>query len=619
MAAERTARRVPEVVAPAAPPEDVVGTVPEWQRFLLLVLLPGVALLLHAGAGSAARAAAPHGEAYFWSSLVLVLLPAAVVVLARGWSRGDRVFATLTLSTGLLFTRLLLYPTGFVYYDELLHQITQRLLLQDGQVFSQVNSGLPVSTYYPGLELATAAVHQVTGLSVHLSGFAVLMLGRVVQTLAMLLVFERLTRSTRVACLAVLVYAGNPQFLYYNSQFAYESLAIPLGLYALYLVADRIGGPARLLPVSATLLSLAVTHHLSSFLFCVGFVVWWALERRQGASERSRQLGLTALVSLVTAVGWLFVSGTLLVEYLYGIGRYSVVQTLDVLRGGRSRKFFTSDTGDVAPVWQRVVSLGSVALTTLLLLPAALKARRWALQSSLALLLVLAGLLYPIVPGGHLSAEAGEATDRAAGFLYVGLSLLLARYALGSGALSRLRQGVVLGSLVLLLVGGTVSGAGPAWLRLPGPYLVSADNRSVDAASLAAATWVGENLPHDRNVFADRIVGALLGGIGGQDLVISVGKGLDPSSVITDEQLSDFDRFALRDGRISYVIIDRRLSAALPKSGVYFQRGEVGADSRTQPVSLTALDKWRFLPGVQALYDNGAIVVYDVRGLSGVA
>ena len=60
---------------------------------------------------------------------------------------------------------------------------------------------------------------------------------------ALFLFLERVTRSARAAGIGVAVYACNPSFLYFDSQFAYESLALTIAA-ALLLVAVRWSEPA---------------------------------------------------------------------------------------------------------------------------------------------------------------------------------------------------------------------------------------------------------------------------------------------------------------------------------------------------------------------------------------
>ena len=77
------------------------------------------------------------------------------------------------MSLALLATRFVLYPQQFVYNDELIHYRVLLSIEQSRHLFTP-NSLLPDTADYPGMEIATAAVHQLTGLSLHSVGIAVL-------------------------------------------------------------------------------------------------------------------------------------------------------------------------------------------------------------------------------------------------------------------------------------------------------------------------------------------------------------------------------------------------------------------------------------------------------------
>jgi hypothetical protein len=47
---------------------------------------------------------------------------------------------------------------------------------------------------------------------------------------------------------------------------------------------------------------------------------------------------------------------------------------------------------------------------------------------------------------------------------------------------------------------------------------------------------------------------------------------------------------------------------------VYFEEGEIG-ELYQEPLPLAGLVKYRDIPGVDTFYDNGAILVFDIRRL----
>ena len=168
----------------------------------------------------------------------------------------------------------------------------------------QPHPTLVVSPRYPGLESLTALVHQL-GLPVMVAATAVTLVARLVLVLVLCDAVEHLTGSPRKGGLAVAVYAVSAQFTFFTSQFAYQTLALPLALAAVAFIARaRWAHDPRPLLIGATvcLLAVAVTHHITSwltavFLVCLGYYrEWWPGEAtsflwRGGRSCRDHNLG----------------------------------------------------------------------------------------------------------------------------------------------------------------------------------------------------------------------------------------------------------------------------------------------------------------------------------------
>jgi hypothetical protein len=106
-------------------------------------------------------------------------MPVAVRLLKVDVSRTERIGLVLVLGVALYCVKVLQSPTAFIQFDEFLHVRTAIDILEDGRLFG-TNSLLPVSPRYPGLEIATTAIVNLTGLSIFLSGVILLLAARVV-------------------------------------------------------------------------------------------------------------------------------------------------------------------------------------------------------------------------------------------------------------------------------------------------------------------------------------------------------------------------------------------------------------------------------------------------------
>ena len=268
----------------------------------VLALVAAGGLVMVALGNNAAREETSGAEALFWGGLVVIYAPLAFRMLSASASRAERISLAVLLGVSLFVVKILASPTGFVRFDELGTWRATNDVLQTGHLFSA--NPLIVSTAgFPGLETLTAAVAQLTGLSIFHSGLVVLGVARTMLLVALFLFLERVTRSARAAGIGVAVYACNPSFLYFDSQFAYESLALPIAL-AMLLVAVRWSEPATRVRRSAVgglvgalailAATLTVTHHMTSYALLAFLIAWTALtaladrRRRAGGARHSR-------------------------------------------------------------------------------------------------------------------------------------------------------------------------------------------------------------------------------------------------------------------------------------------------------------------------------------------
>ena len=73
---------------------------------------------------------------------------------------------------------------------------------------------------------------------------------------------------------------------------------------------------------------------------------------------------------------------------------------------------------------------------------------------------------------------------------------------------------------MVVIAGGIVTG-NPLVARLPGPYHVAAEQRSIEPEGIAAANWALVELGPDNRIVADRTNAKLMGGLGLQYPVTS--------------------------------------------------------------------------------------------------
>ena len=602
------------------------------------------------------------------TGLLLVVVPAAWAVLSPGTPRAQRLVVALAVPVVLQLSRTVLHPLAFAFHDELIHATVLRQILDTGHLFS-VNSLLPITGFYPGTEVATAAVVSLTGLGPHAAAQVVLVAARLVLALGIVALVERVTGSTRIAATASVVYALNPQFLFFNSQYSYQTFALPMAVLAIHLVLTRRGpvgawdvASARqegqrfvaldvlrgaLLPL-AVIAAVVLSHHVTTVLLVIALAAWSLVDRlRQGPEGQWRAL---AVLSALTAAGLgatLLVPGNTLASYLGSIAESSGQQVEALLGTGKAKPLFANSAGITSAPWEQVAIVVAVLVITAATALALLRARAWwGRRRSVAVLLALVACLWPLTPAGHLTRATAEVGDRAAGFSFVGVALVVSWWLwtrrpgpddvigvdvtvpddpaepggpvvvdrVGTGRPAAALTAAVVGAV---LVGSVVFGSGPLAGQLPGPFRVSADARSVDPDNLAAAAWLDDNAAPGTRVYADRVGGLLAAADGGVFTVRNISTNIDASRLLLDPELTRADLALIARARIDYVVADRRDANGLPNQDVYVENGEFGQAGRTAPVPLAALRKFDQVRGAQRVYDNGSVAIYDVRGLRG--
>lgn len=596
-----------------------------WGWVPALSVVTACGLLAIAIADTGARNRDSWAYPLFWAGLLALFIPVAARLISSGASRHERISLVLLLGIALYLVKVLYSPKIFTLMDESAHWRTLSDITRGGYLF-RPNPLLPVSALYPGLETVTAALASLGGLSSFVAAKIVVGTGRILIVLALFLLYEQASGSSRTAGIAVLLYAANPGFLLFDSQFAYESLALPMAALALFLIARRTVSPARSLlglTVAALLVlgDVVLTHHVTSYMLAAFLSLWGAVTIGQRLRGDATHLGPggPALLLVVGALSWLIYVASLTIGYLSPQIQGAVAELIRLIGGEvSSRQLFRNYTGSVAPPWERVMAFASVLLL-LLGLPFGL----WQLwrkhrARTLALALAVAALAYPASLAARFTVYGAEAANRSSEFIFVALAFVVAVGSVEFGLAASRQWGV---RPLLFLVGATVIFTGgvivgnPAWARMPGPYLVGADTRSIDRQGIETAEWTRAFLGPGNRIVSDRTNETLLGTYGYQRPVTAYGDREPAYLVFLANEVGPNEWAVVRHAQVRYIVVDERMSTALPLIGVYYEVGEPGTYHRTTPIDAGALAKFDYVPELSRLYDSGAIVIYDAGRL----
>ncbi len=600
---------------PQLPSVRIIG----WGFLPALSLVSAFGLVLTALADNGGRSSAAWATPLFWLSLLVLFMPIAWRLLSLDATRKERIGLVVVLGVTLYLVKVLRDPLAFTYLDELEHWPTANSILQTHHLF-HYNTLLRISPLFPGLENVVSALATIGGLSIFDAAIIVVGVARLVLVLALYFLYEMASRSQRVAGLAVLLYMANPNFLFFDAQFAYESLSLALAALTLFLVARRQSAPAgaRLGSSLAAMIGISavvVTHHLTSYALAILLIIWTvvALYTNPRAKEWA-VLGSLAIFAVVASGVWIMFVASPVLAYVGGPFHSAADQFLHLVTGQRTARKLFSNPAARTPLWDIVTGYASVALI-LLGLPFGLW-RLWQRHRTIALAVVLAlgALAYPVSLGLRLTPGGTETSNRSSEFLFVGIAFVLAIAVAELETPHRvqwMRWGAFLLWASIIFIGGITIGTAP-YARLPGPYLVGADQRSVDARKLTTAEWARMYLGPGNRMLTDRMGRELMGSYGEQDPQQGFSDGMRVALVFFSRQFDAADKKILHGDGIRYIVVDQRLSTALPLQGEYYDANEPNGKHHTTPVSHAALVKFDNVEGVSRVFDNGSIKVYDV-------
>ncbi|WP_145660548.1 hypothetical protein [Bradyrhizobium stylosanthis] len=602
-----------------------------------LCLTAAVALLLVVAGHAAGRRAYDVTPLLFWSGVVLLVVPISLRIGWPGVARGERLFLLFLFAELLLYYKTVYSPTSFVGHDEFLHWVAADDLLTARRLFLS-NSLLPIGPTYPALEILTTAIVNLTGLSVFLAGTLLLVILKGTFVVALFLFYEAITGSPRISAIACLAYMGCMTFVIFDSMFSYESLGVVLCMltFAVEAASRDFDPRARLraLGLIALLLAcLAVTHHVTAAFAAFYFAMLAAFEalRRQGASRIGTTLAIILIAALAAAlpVLWVMARGNPLSGYLGPAVESGLRALMRKFSGGVTHRPEVSAISQ--PLGMRLTTAIAVLLLSLglatgffrsLALAASSGApsgwrpigdilkRRW--RDSRIVFLTILAFGFPVSVILRLTQSAWEIANRMATFVFISVGLVVAvsivHFWQGREARGWRRAGPAV-ALSIIVMGGITSSA-PDPIR--GRYKVGADQQSVEAMGIDTARWTNEWLAAGNRFTADRVNRLLLASYGRQDARVRIVAGVDTARLFEAETLDPDILRVLARSDIDFLLVDLRLSTAPPMLGFYFEPWQ---PAHGKALSGSDLLKFNDIKGVSRIYDNGWIVIYDVRGL----
>jgi hypothetical protein len=250
-----------------------------------------------------------------------MLAPVWLFALAPGSSSRAVLGSVTALGVLTYVPAYLRAPNGPVFGDALGHYLSVADTLRTGNLYD-ANPIVPIAADYPGLHALTAALVTATGAPIWDVAVVLIALFHVSTLLGIFTIVKGLGGSDRAGAIAAVVYSISPLYIFFDAEFAYESLAIPFLVWtvALLLYAQRTQTTRlTVLTMAASTFVAAccvITHHLTSYELAVLVIAiglcQLAVKEYRGAKLSLMLAGLTA----ISAVAWVMLTGAPILSYL---------------------------------------------------------------------------------------------------------------------------------------------------------------------------------------------------------------------------------------------------------------------------------------------------------------
>jgi len=601
-------------------PNDTSDNIPEehletgWGWFPALSVLVSIGLLLIAIANNASRDGEPWAwnMDLYWMRFLIIFVPVVFRLLSEKASRKERIALVLVVAVGLYIVKVLYSPVDFKFSDELQHWRSTFDIAQIESLFHP-NPILPVSASYPGLESVVVAAIKVTGLSIFQAGILTIGVGRILFTLALYLLYERLSKSVRVASLAIQLYLINPHYLYFTSFYIYQSLALPFVALVLFSVANQESGGNQdrigLKPVvMAGVVATTVTHHVTSYALLFFFLFWWVFTYILRFFRREERLPTWIVTfTVVILITWITYVAIITVSYLGP----QIGQGIEELIRFVTREETVKSTFE-APDRNLIELIAGVSATLLISMTLPIGSLyvwyRYRKQT-LTLLFAVGSFSYPATIILRLTSQGAEFAGRMWTFAFM---MVVFTMAVGTFELLRVYPRIWIRYLFfplffsVIYLGGMISGYPPPWARMPGPFDASAGQRSIDRERIRAAQWAA-TLEHEGLLVTDFNNHVLMGSYG------RLNASREFPELFFSHHLFSYEREMIQQNNIRYIVVDNVFLERAPVSGSYYASWETSVEERTVPIALDSFRKFDELEGLSRVFDSGGIVIYDTE------
>lgn len=606
-----------------------------------LALVAGVALLIMAHAANMSPSHDNGPVTVFYFGIMLGAVPICGRLAWPYSPRAERLALVLILTIMLFGGRLIREPVAFIDHDTMLHWVTANQILEQQRLFTP-NPLLPVSPLFPGIEVVATAIVNMTGIPIFEASVILAFVARLLFVSGIFLAYERITGSSLVAGLATVIYAGSSNFFLFDASFSYEALAVSfLGVVLLagtIVTGNRpFGLGAALAIVVPMALAISVTHHMTAFV-TAGLMFSLALLLILQQPRRSDVVKMVSflLVCAAAVAIWPHARSGSVDGYIGPLFEGALMEVIGLFTNSSSGRVpFQGATGVSLPKWQILFTLGSLVFIAYGLARGFLRALRaagckisldpktfelgvFSFHNPWLVLLTVVTLLWPVSIILRLTAAGWEIGNRIGPFAYFGIGLVVA-IAFTSAPTKKLRgveRALGVGfAVVTILIGGIISSAGSDLMpRMQ--YRPAADAASLEPTGISAAKWAERWLGPGNRFVSDRVNNLLLATYGRQRIVTPLYDDVEAGSLLLlADNFGKGEINLVREHDIGFIMTDLRLTTDLPAYGFYINPASDIDRDYLMPLDPELLLKFNRIAGVDRVFDNGNIMIYDVRNV----
>jgi hypothetical protein len=408
-----------------------------WAALTLLatIVVVGAALLTYVYHW--AQSAPPHYD-LFWVGMACMFVPLWLITLSSWFSEPTVLVSIVLIGLCSYFPAFLRAPSRPVFSDALGHYLSVENTLRTGNLFAP-NPVVPMAAYYPGLHTLTAALVKLSGAPIWDVAVVLLALFHVSTLLGIYSITMALSESSRAPAVAATIYGLSPQFGFFDSQFAYESLAVPLLVWTVALLlyarkSDDTRWSRVLLSASAILgACCAITHHLTSYVLVAIVILIGLLQLSMGERRGARSsLGIGLVVGLF-AIGWVLLTKAPVISYLGYFPRTAVDAIgpiLSQLLGTTAATATTSATATRSlfaasslPLYERYAAFAVQVIAFVATAVAAWRFRLW--RSGALFALTLLAFSYFLMLPLRLNLAGEQGSGRVQTFQWIGIAIII--------------------------------------------------------------------------------------------------------------------------------------------------------------------------------------------------